>query len=1495
MIEPAARPPRRRRVRRWATRVCAAAIASAAALALSAHTAFAACPLPGELSEHCDDPKEMLPMWRWTGATRVWSDWGGGFFDGWYKSLGGLIYDSAVRILFVIASMIWQALAELLYLALSQDFGDEMATGINDIYHQVAVSLWNSGTIILIASLSFAWAVWLLYRRGGQEAFRSVAKTMLCLGLLMSMLFALRTDPSSDIASWDPVDGDEIGSGGKPQPSPRGTPRWLYDSVVGIGDLFAASFTDVARGLSTPATAHGSYCSAYTLQLERLYLAATEEKRRTDAADHGGSGELQAKDYTPIFLSRLWERAYLAPWSRAQYGSPQSAYNGSCLWAEVNSGGVTAPEIMAVWTTTCDPAFISRYSGANAFGREVVENRRSVLYGCAGATAAGGVPLPVSSPGVEYDHDERNRGWKAFGPDGDGETRAFLNLTSGCGLINPDYTKPIGDTAPDPDGAPQIPGTMLPVLPTGRDGGWGTGSLLVQDGNSYLEAGRIGMRSDKGFDEGEWFSLDVCHVWLTGADIQSGVDENHGELGIGLISGEHQGLNSSYAVERSKITCEDAEVAAKQVTESMSDTGYGTVTNPEQAIAAREDICTFAGQRFWTRMINAFIVIGTALSFAFSLIGMSFGTALAQVMLALVFMSLPLTLAIAAIPARATQKILTTVAKFALFATLAHTFFLLILTMLVFLIDVLVVAVVESTDPGSWVRILTLAIVPFAAKKILSKAAKRFGLDFSSIKGGLRVTSGLAMAAIGSNQSGLESQASRYGRNKIRDAYYARESFRQDRGAAMTPRAASSGGSDSPAAGSSGAPAESAPSEGAADTAGPSAEPGSVNDTRGAAAGPDPSAEQGSVNDTRGAAAGPDPSAEQGSVNDTRGAAAGPDPSAEQGSVNDTRGAAAGPDPSAEQGSVNDTRGAAAGPDPSAEQGSVNDTRGAAAGPDPSGSPDSVDVDAAQAGDGGVDPDSPHKEAGGPDTSGGAPQPAPAAAGEGSFVDGVGEPGADPDAKHSESPEEAVRKATAEGGGKSLLGRFKRGESRARIAGEVLQGTAKWVKDHRAFAVGALGVMAGAGLAAPALMYLGGKAIKYATVGPRKMIRRKYETVRNRNREGYDKMNQRFDRWFPDANLPELKFKKRAKDGLDNLWKRMPLPGRDRDAAQPRPSTDATQDATPDFRPGPDAAQPPPSTDATQDATPDVRPGPDAAQPPPSTDATQDATPDVRPGPDAAQPPPSTDATQDATPDVRPGPDAAQPPPDTDATQDATPDFRPGPDAAQPPPDTGPPPDDSGSDAQSPPDTGVPPDSDDASRPSPEPAHGDEGASQQASATAWPNQTSAGGHTRVQRWWEDTQALAPAAESLGIERPNLPADPAQWSPEHYQMGIDWAASVEDKTFSLRQQVAASVVSPGNSGDRTAPTGTVRERVEAARSASTTVQQLHKMAGEKGEEGKKGMEPSVLVRMAMLANPNINSAVVGKLVVDGDVRVAAMARDHPLCSTDVALPPTGRAR
>ena len=835
-----------RRLRKWLAHTAIAASAAVTVLLLRPAAAAAqqpegwveGCPLPLEMSDLCSDPKRLLPMWRWTWANYHWSDWSGWWDFARIRAAIGGMYDFVVRVLFVLASLVWYLLSRLLYMVLSADFSGAIADDINSVYKLLAESLITSGVWFIVAIAAFLAGAWALYRYDTRTAWRRILTSWIMLGLMLTMLWPLqeldpkKIDPDISYIGQNAPDDARIAAVREHGARQNGTPLWVYSAILDISDDVSYSLAGLSLGLTDrDRDSHSSYCSVYIQQLERLYLATVAW--RTGEAP-------SAKHFTPIFLSRLWERAYLGPWSRAQFGGPQSANNGACLWAEANTGHVSAPEVMAVWASSCKYRsgiinWVTTPQVVKDWGTDVP------LYGCEGTFGLpeDATPIPPAYPNKGYSPANADRAWRIFRPDGDDETLAFLNIISGCGLT------PAGDPTrhgtytsgvhPNAFGVPEVPGVWDPTV-NDLDG---DESLTARRDYGYIEASRIGMRPDGGEEQGEWFSLDVCTAWLTGTQVTSGVDKRHNQKtgydnvidnqyvevtcdGVQVIvsvgrtvwnwlSGGggsqedlcsrlrigqevHQGLNSGFVRHRAHIGCNDAEVSASKVAENMADfQDLGRSTSAAGAYAAAADICTFAGGRMFDRILNGFIVLGVAFSFAFSLLGMTVGTALAQILLVIVIMTLPFVLVVSALPMQATRGLLLQTVKLAFFAAIAHAMFLLILASMVFLIDILIAGVAQGTDPGSYLRLLLLAIIPFVVKKILAGIGKRMNLDFTSMKGGLRVTSGLASAGFGNDQNRLGTRLGYYGHSLAHGAMYGRYG-RGPRGMAYGPRPATSFG-----------------------------------------------------------------------------------------------------------------------------------------------------------------------------------------------------------------------------------------------------------------------------------------------------------------------------------------------------------------------------------------------------------------------------------------------------------------------------------------------------------------------------------------------------------------------------------------------------------------------------------------------------------------------------------------------------------------------------
>ena len=141
-------------------------------------------------------------MWRWTRVSYIWSDWsGGGVIEKHFKAAVGAAYDMIVRIMFILATLVWEILSRLLYMALQADFADHLADAINATYYQVARALFDSGTIWVVLLIGYGSAAWKMFREGIAESIKTVAWSVLSISLLLVMLFAL----GSSGGSLDPL------------------------------------------------------------------------------------------------------------------------------------------------------------------------------------------------------------------------------------------------------------------------------------------------------------------------------------------------------------------------------------------------------------------------------------------------------------------------------------------------------------------------------------------------------------------------------------------------------------------------------------------------------------------------------------------------------------------------------------------------------------------------------------------------------------------------------------------------------------------------------------------------------------------------------------------------------------------------------------------------------------------------------------------------------------------------------------------------------------------------------------------------------------------------------------------------------------------------------------------------------------------------------------------------------------------------------------------
>ena len=206
-----------------------------------------------------------------------------------------------------------------------------------------------------------------------------------------------------------------------------------------------------------------------------------------------------------------------------------------------------------MWTISCDDfneeRRLSDYLKSVAASTEVLNlgngGSETPLYGCPGHARTMS-QAPRRSPAaqrlwavVRYERSKtRDRAWRVFHPNGDDETLTFLNLASGCGLIessvHPQPDDPTQKTAATPTAHPNS--LHCPQAQSEHSGWQDSESVDAQPGPGMCRQRRVGMRPEKADKKGKWFSLDACRVWITGAVAESTIDtEEHGVRAAGHL------------------------------------------------------------------------------------------------------------------------------------------------------------------------------------------------------------------------------------------------------------------------------------------------------------------------------------------------------------------------------------------------------------------------------------------------------------------------------------------------------------------------------------------------------------------------------------------------------------------------------------------------------------------------------------------------------------------------------------------------------------------------------------------------------------------------------------------------------------------------------------------------------------------------------------------------------------------------------------------------
>lgn len=217
----------------------------------------------------------------------------------------------------------------------------------------------------------------------------------------------------------------------------------------------------------------------------------------------------------------------------------------------------------------------------------------------------------------------------------------------------------------------------------------------------------------------------------------------------------YPGSANDYVLHRLGRTPEEYRESASYVTYEIAPNSAhpgaatGFVQTDSAAGSAADIFESVHGRAAASKLILGLMAVFVAWAYLWSLSGLALGSALSIVILALVVATLPLTLLISALPFEAARRLPWKIFKLGIGAALSYTVFVIIITMILVVIDVLMdVVKAASVDSSELLYSLILGLVPLIAIKAVGAVSKQFGVDITKMKGAFQMTSGMAFAAM---------------------------------------------------------------------------------------------------------------------------------------------------------------------------------------------------------------------------------------------------------------------------------------------------------------------------------------------------------------------------------------------------------------------------------------------------------------------------------------------------------------------------------------------------------------------------------------------------------------------------------------------------------------------------------------------------------------------------------------------------------------------------
>ena len=744
-----------------------------------------------------DNPSYWLPISRWGGLNDFHFDVSGrgGVFGGLYDAVAQQvsgIQTAFISVLFTFASFMWRILGWIVSAsANSGTLSGEFADNLN-LYFVRYFNVLDNGTVYaLLLTIGIVAVMWRYWKGGASQALRLAKQTFLPIGLLFAMVVSV---PQFETGINDPLTDNEKGQINSAEGT--GSPLWLHKTILSTADLVTEPVLNVASGLSDSDIVLGgvSTCDAYRAVIEQQYFRAWDSQNGVGETKTAG----HARRAMPLLVSRIWEKSYLVGYGSAQFGDTVLAERASCLVGDWRNQKVSPVEMLAIWKTSCDLKNVLAANNVNE--EDVAAFNRLSLFGCSlmpplidltnlrGNSETARKARSEAAPSAVVSI-YANEVFNASQTTGD---RSNINTAHSiwafCDFLN--------DDSGSSDNAREVAKKTNREIPhyVFDKGGNVENRFRIKfnDGDAYS---RVAITSDRGDTRTQIATLDSrvlgltqntddeqisaygCATWLLGSLLKhppSGTFTGNDVTTTFFIDGSENneagwviplntivGLSDKYIADRFDLNRFNAALSTSNQLRFLNDAAQNN--DSTSAIRATSEgatrqlfsnpqgvdlVAKVRGGSFSASFLHAVFTLITAFILTKGLIGLSLGAVMSETILAIVIMTLPFTLLVAAIPVRSTSRLIGTVFRVAIGAALAHTIFVFIMTLMLVVMDIIITILGGVAKPDDLIFILVLAAAPLVAYKMVQAICKKIGFDLSSVKGAFAATSGIALGKL---------------------------------------------------------------------------------------------------------------------------------------------------------------------------------------------------------------------------------------------------------------------------------------------------------------------------------------------------------------------------------------------------------------------------------------------------------------------------------------------------------------------------------------------------------------------------------------------------------------------------------------------------------------------------------------------------------------------------------------------------------------------------